>query len=80
MARAFIDAVSDGQFISARSLLALDLQKEISPQQLQNKWLGLQKTTGNFQAIEKVMEAEQGATAPWCSSPCALTAPPTTSL
>ena len=32
VARAFIDAVSDGQFISARSLLALDLQKEISPQ------------------------------------------------
>ena len=60
VARAFIDAVSDGQFISARSLLALDLQKEISPQQLQNKWLGLQKTTGNFQAIEKVMEAEHG--------------------
>lgn len=61
VARAFIDAVSDGQFISARSLLALDLQKEISPQALQNKWLGLQKTTGNFQKIEKVMEAEHGS-------------------
>ena len=61
VARAFMDAVSDGQFISARSLLALDLQKEISPQALQNKWLGLQKTTGNFQKIEKVMEAEHGS-------------------
>ena len=61
VARAFMDAVSDGQFISARSLLALDLQKEISPQALQNKWLGLQRTTGNFQKIEKVMEAEHGS-------------------
>ena len=61
VARAFMDAVSHGQFISARTLLALDLQKEISPQALQNKWLGLQKTTGNFQKIEKVMEAEHGS-------------------
>jgi len=60
VARAFVDAVSDGQFISARSLLALDLQKEISPQALQSKWLGLQRSTGNFQTIEKVMEAEHG--------------------
>ncbi len=61
VARAFMDAVTDGQFVTARSLLALDLQKEISPSALQNKWLKLQRSTGTFQKIDDVMEADHGS-------------------
>ena len=61
VARAFMDAVTDGQFVTARSLLALDLQKEISPSALQNKWLKLQRGTGTFQKIDDVMEADHGS-------------------
>ncbi|OUT73862.1 MAG: hypothetical protein CBB79_03430 [Synechococcus sp. TMED19] len=61
VARAFMDAVTDGQFVTARSLLALELQKEISPSELQNKWLKLQRGTGTFQKIDDVMEADHGS-------------------
>ena len=61
VARAFMDSVTDGQFVTARSLLALDLQKEISPSALQNKWLKLQRSTGTFQKIDDVMEADHGS-------------------
>ena len=61
VARAFMDAVTDGQFVTARSLLVLDLQKEISPSALQNKWLKLQRSTGTFQKIDDVMEADHGS-------------------
>jgi hypothetical protein len=61
VARAFMDALTDGQFVTARSLLTLDLQKEISPSALQRKWLKLQRSTGNFQKIDDVMEADHGS-------------------
>ena len=61
MARGFIQAVIDGQFVTARSMLALPLQKEISPSALQQKWLELQQVTGNFQKIDDVLEADHGS-------------------
>ena len=61
VARAFMQAVIDGQFVTARSMLALPLQKEISPSALQQKWLGLQQSTGNFQKIDDVLEADHGS-------------------
>ena len=61
LARGFIQAVIDGQFVTARSMLALPLQKEISPSALQQKWLELQQITGNFQKIDDVLEADHGS-------------------
>jgi hypothetical protein len=58
VAEAFVKAVSQGQFITARSFLSLDLQKEIPPASLQSKWLDLQAQVGTFQRIEGVKEAE----------------------
>lgn len=40
---------------------AADRQKEISPSALQRKWLKLQRSTGNFQKIDDVMEADHGS-------------------
>ena len=59
VALAFVMALSTGQFISARSFLSLDMQKELPPIALQAKWLNLQKETGNFIKVDKAVEAEQ---------------------
>ena len=58
VAEAFVKAVSQGQFITARSFLSLDLQKEIPPASLQSKWLDLQARVGTFKRIEGAKEAE----------------------
>lgn len=59
VARDFITAVIDGQFVKARSFLSLQLQNEISPQALQGKWLNLQRQTGNFVRLRRIVEAER---------------------
>jgi hypothetical protein len=59
VALAFVKALSNGQFISARSYLSLDMQKELPPIALQAKWLNLQRETGNFVKVDKAVEAEQ---------------------
>ena len=51
-------AVSTGNFITAHSFLSPNFQKEISPDALQTKWLGLQRITGSFQKVGRVVEAE----------------------
>ena len=51
----FVKSLSNGQYISARSLLSLDLHKEISPERLQQKWQELQKLTGNFVKVTKAV-------------------------
>lgn len=58
VAKQFIEAVSTGNFISAQSFLSPDFQEEITPDALQRKWLGLQRITGNFVNINRVVEAE----------------------
>ena len=59
----FVKSLSSGQYISARSFLSLDLQKEISPERLQQKWQELQQLTGNFVKVTKAVEANSTPTA-----------------
>jgi hypothetical protein len=58
VARKFVTALSQGHFISARSYLSLPMQKDIDPASLQARWQQLQRQTGAFVAIRKVVEAE----------------------
>jgi hypothetical protein len=60
VAAEFIEALTNGQYITARSFLSLDLQSEISPQSLQRKWLGLQRLTGDYVRTRRIVEAERG--------------------
>ena len=53
----FVKNLASGHYISARSFLSLDLQKEISPERLQQKWQELQQLTGNFVGVTKAVEA-----------------------
>lgn len=58
VAEAFVKAVSSGNFITAHSFLSPEFQKDITPAALQRKWLGLQRETGNFVSVGRVVEAE----------------------
>jgi hypothetical protein len=57
VARQFVEAVSTGNFITANSFLSPDFQKEIPPEALQRKWLGLQRITGNFVRVGRAVES-----------------------
>lgn len=57
VARRFVDALSSGHFISARSYLSLPLQKEIGASALQARWQQLQRQTGAFVRIRRAVEA-----------------------
>ena len=58
VAKRFVTALSSGHFISARSYLSLPLQQEISSSSLQARWQQLQRQTGEFVRIRKVVVAE----------------------
>ena len=58
VAEQFVRALSTGNFITAHSFLSPDFQKDITPQALQSKWLNLQRSTGLFQQVGRVIEAE----------------------
>jgi hypothetical protein len=58
VAEQFVQALSTGNFITAHSFLSPQFQKDISPQALQTKWLNLQRRTGLFQQVGRVVEAE----------------------
>lgn len=58
VAEQFVRALSTGNFISAHSFLSPQFQKDITPQALQDKWLTLQRSTGLFQRMGRVVEAE----------------------
>ena len=58
VASQFVQAVSTGNFISAESFLSPEFQKEITPAALQAKWLNLQRLTGSFVQLGRVVEAE----------------------
>jgi hypothetical protein len=60
VAKRFVTALSSGHFISARSFLSLPLQQEISASSLQTRWQQLQRQTGEFVRIRKVVVAEGG--------------------
>jgi hypothetical protein len=57
----FVRALSGGHFITARSFLTLTLQEELTPAALQARWQQLQRYTGNFLRVRRVIEAEQNA-------------------
>ena len=59
VARNFVSAVIKGQFVQARSFMSLPLQEEITPRALQSKWLNLQRQTGNFVRLRRIVEAER---------------------
>ncbi|QVL51730.1 MAG: DUF3887 domain-containing protein [Cyanobium sp. M30B3] len=54
----FVKALSGGHFITARSFLSLPLQRELTAATLQAKWQQLQRYTGNFIRVGKVVAAE----------------------
>ncbi|MEA5442771.1 DUF3887 domain-containing protein [Cyanobium gracile] len=56
--RDFIGALSSGHFISASSFLSPVMQEQISQAQLQQKWLNLQRITGNFVRVKAIHRAE----------------------
>ena len=60
VAKRFVTALSSGHFISARGFLSLQLQKDISASSLQARWQELQRQTGEFVRIRKVVVAEGG--------------------
>lgn len=56
--RDFITALSSGHFISASSFLSPLMQEQIPQGQLQQKWLNLQRITGNFVRVKRINRAE----------------------
>ena len=58
VAQQFVQAVSTGNFITAQSFLSPEVQKELTPAVLQAKWFELQRETGNFVQVGRVVEAE----------------------
>lgn len=57
----FVKALSSGHFITARSFLTLPLQSELSARSLQSKWMDLQRITGSYVGVRRVVEAENSA-------------------
>lgn len=58
VARRFVQSLIEGRFLAASGLLSPELQLEIPAPTLQIKWQRLQRSTGNVQAIRKVLLAE----------------------
>jgi hypothetical protein len=61
VARNFVTALSQGQFITARSFLSLPMQKEIPAERLQLRWQELERQTGSFLRILKAVEADSSS-------------------
>ena len=60
IATSFVRAMSRGEVVSARSLLSLDLQEQISAQELTNRWQNLEKRTDSFVQIRGSLLASEG--------------------
>lgn len=60
IATTFITALSEGRVVDARSLLIRELQEEITPQDLLNRWKDLEKLTGSFQRLRGTVVASEG--------------------
>jgi hypothetical protein len=59
VARDFVEALSSGQFVTARSFLSLPKQEEFSAASLQVKWQELQRQTGDFIKVQRVLEVDR---------------------
>jgi hypothetical protein len=60
VATTFISALSKGNLVEARALLSLQLQEQISPQDMLNRWKDLEKLTGTFERVRGTVVASQG--------------------
>ncbi len=60
LATSFVTNVSQGRVVQARSLLSLEMQEQISPQDLLNRWKDLEKLTGSFQRLRGTVVASEG--------------------
>ena len=58
VARQFVQALIEGRYVYAFSLLGPKLQEEIPPAAMQRKWQALQQRTGTVVKVEKVARAE----------------------
>lgn len=58
VARQFVEDLGKGRYVAARALLGPQLQEEISAPKLQIKWQNLQRLTGDFEAVNRVLRAE----------------------
>lgn len=60
VARDFVTALSAGQFVAARSFLSLPMQEDFSAASLQTQWTQLQRRTGAFVEVRRVVEVDRG--------------------
>lgn len=58
VARRFVEALSQGRYVAAQGMLSPELQEEIKAPKLQIKWQNLQRLTGDFVGIRRVVRAE----------------------
>ncbi|MFM7269937.1 MAG: DUF3887 domain-containing protein [Cyanobium sp.] len=58
VARRFVQELSLGRYVAAQSMLGPQLQQEIPAAKLQIKWQHLQRLTGDFVAIRRVVRAD----------------------
>ena len=56
--QSFMDYILRGHFISARSYLSPEMQEELTPAVLQEKWQNLQKLTGNALNVSDIVLTE----------------------
>lgn len=59
-AEAFVRDVAANRLVSARSMLVLGLQQELSPQQIASRWNALQQMAGTYEGIRGSLVASSG--------------------
>ncbi|MFN9645232.1 MAG: DUF3887 domain-containing protein [Cyanobacteriota bacterium] len=57
----FMEALTNGRFVLASSFLSQELQEEVSAAGLQRKWQLLQRHTGNFLRVRRILRSESTA-------------------
>jgi hypothetical protein len=57
----FMEALTNGRYVLASSFLSQELQEEISAAGLQRKWQVLQRRTGNFLKVRRILRSESTA-------------------
>jgi hypothetical protein len=60
IARAFVEDLGAGRWLSARSRLVLSLQDSLNGTQLENRWKELEKRTGAYRRVHGVLTANTG--------------------
>ncbi|NDC16306.1 MAG: DUF3887 domain-containing protein [Synechococcaceae bacterium WB9_2_170] len=60
IARAFVEDLGAGRWLSARSRLVLSLQDGLNGTQLENRWKELEKHTGPYRRVSGVLTASSG--------------------